>query len=62
MNIAAFGGNPANVTIFGQSAEGISVTMLCWSPLLKGLFKKAISQSGGALRPVGGQGNTGAPL
>lgn len=47
-NIAAFGGNPANVTIFGQSAGAMSVQTLCSSPLAKGLFAKAILQSGGS--------------
>lgn len=44
-NIAAFGGNPDNVTIFGQSAGGRSVTWLMVSDAAKGLFHKAIAQS-----------------
>src|ERR1035438_4117636 len=53
-NIARFGGNPDNVTIFGQSAGGNSVAMQMASPLSKGLFQHAIGQSGGVGR--------GAPL
>ena len=48
-NIAQFGGDPDNVTIFGQSAGAGSVRTLCESPLARGLFHKAVIMSGGGL-------------
>ena len=47
-NIAAFGGDPHNVTIFGQSAGGMSVGTLLSMPRAEGLFRRAIAQSGAA--------------
>ena len=47
-NVAAFGGDPGNVTIFGESAGGQNVFVLLTSPLAKDLFHRAIVQSGGA--------------
>ncbi|XP_069544158.1 bile salt-activated lipase-like [Brachyistius frenatus] len=50
-NIEAFGGNPDNITIFGQSAGAASVSYQMLSPYNKGLFRRAITQGGVALSP-----------
>ncbi len=62
-NIAQFGGDPDNVTIFGQSAGAGSVKTLCESPLAKDLFKKAIIMSGGGMSTprAAGPGMPGMP-
>ena len=47
-NIASFGGDDKNITVFGQSAGAMDTSMLMTSPLAKGLFQKALAQSGAA--------------
>jgi para-nitrobenzyl esterase len=51
-NISGFGGDPKKVTIQGESAGAAAVSILCASPLTKGLFRGAIAESGGTFGPV----------
>ncbi|MDI9612811.1 MAG: carboxylesterase family protein [Acidobacteriota bacterium] len=51
-NIARFGGDPGNVTLFGHSAGGMAVNQLAASPVTKGMFHRVICMSGGSFAPL----------
>jgi para-nitrobenzyl esterase len=51
-NVERFGGDAANVTVFGESAGAFAVSLLYVSPLAKGLFHRAIAQSGAVMAPA----------
>ena len=53
-NIAAFGGDPDNVTLFGESAGGEDTLLLMTAPAAQGLFSRAIVESGGGMTPLAG--------
>jgi para-nitrobenzyl esterase len=59
-NIASFGGDPGNVTVFGESGGGGKVSTLMAMPAAKGLFHRAIAQSGVALRGMTADASAGA--
>lgn len=61
-NIAKFGGDPSNVTIFGHSAGGAAISLLAATPLTKGLFHHAICMSGGSFTPLQTSKENGANL
>ena len=61
-NIAAFGGDPDNITIMGQSAGAMSVQQMCVSPLAKGLFAKAVMSSGGGIGKLLGKTSSAEEL